>query len=415
MKLQVSHRKIRDFQFENNKHRTGSSNHIQKSRILMQQNLTRNGTLFRLRGDIKSLKSSMINLSQKESDFDGTASQFIDGGKNAPGTNFGICQEVNEPTETQESSSNLSHGPYFNHSGYQKHIDSIGDEKNNVVLLAELYDSLDSPATKDKQVLAHHLPYTREELKILTLLGPQHGVTDDVRAGIIWHAIEREQLSESKNKRRPLSSSLILNLLLSPTIHDVDDVAILKDHVIDLSDDDAVLVHVVDVVLSHYALDAHKINPCESWTGAGRNISMGKTGNKNENVNNRSGSVESWWRSYYSMEILGSSKNSVRMKKGHKITSCLLSLARHMQLNERNRQGISNDIDSFTEDQDSNPLNLPKDIEFVSEVMRLMVAHWRESSPSSMKTGGLIKRGRKKRNHMFDENEKSSKTAKSKK
>lgn len=250
---------------------------------------------------------------------------------------------------------------------------------------------------------AHSLPYTREELKILSL-GPSDGVTDEIRAGILWHAIEREQLSTKKMKCGPPTATSILKLLLSPIVNNSNAAMGANLNFTELVDDDAIIVHAIDVVLSHYAMDVRKINPFESWTGAWNlSIGVGKSPLKST-PQQGSTNVSSWWRSYYRSEVLGSQRNNVKMNKGHKITACLLYWAKHMHLNERNRychqnqcqinHGLNDEAPaSFGPSNVIHPVEVPSYVEFVSEIMRLLVARWYEASANS----GVKKRGTKSR------------------
>lgn len=337
----------------------------------MREKLTSIGTSVRFTQELALLRQSLTDRIQKE-------------GKGSSYPPSSYCQEVTPSQSNQSPSSTVSD---FNNSPMK----SFGSKplKDSIISAAELLKNEKILLEKECEEKAHPLLYTREELKIL-LLGTENGVTNEIRAGIIWHAIERE-----RKKERPPKSSSILKLLLSPNIDKMDE-SELNGNIFNLFDDDAIIVHTIDVVLSHYALDTRKINPFESWAGAwDKSIGVGKGNNKSDD-----GSVESWWRSYYSKKVLGSTKNfrnNVKMNKGHKITACLLHWAKHMQLNERKRWGTIYDINSFENDEFP-PLELPNDIEFVSEVMRLLVARWLEASTDS--TGavvGLKKRGQRKR------------------
>lgn len=318
----------------------------------MQKKMTASGTAIRFRQDLNILRKSLTSRLQT-----GLNSTY----------GIELCREVS-PSQPQALV-----------SGYGE---KMKDDKERFVSAANIFEINDTNPVEEVKK-AYPLPYTREELEIL-LLGSEDGVTNEIRACILWHAIEREQLCKSAEGQKPPSSNSILMLLLSPIVSKVDESE--ENNHFDLFDDDAVIVHTIDVVLSHYATNARKINPFESWSGAwDKSIGVGKNLN-GSNVN----SIKSSWRTYYSSEILGSNKHHAKMTKGHKITACLLKWAKHMQLNNRYRWGANNDNMSSIYDQDSSPLQLPKYIEFVSEVMRLFVARWVEA-------GLKTKRGKKRK------------------
>ncbi len=315
----------------------------------MKKSLTSSGSDIRFRQDLKTLHERLLKESNNT-----LPSELI-------------CQEVSEVQPSVESGNN-------NH-------------KEGIVCLADLFEMKQLPCNEKASPRALPLPYTREELRILTLASG-YGVTDEIRASILWNAIKREQLCKDRGKKKPPSSDSILNLLLSPKMYDVDENDV-HQYNFNLVDDDAAIVHMIDVVLSHYAKEVRKINPFESWAGAwDKTISVGKMNNDNPKG--------AWWRSYYSTYIVGSS-NNVKMTKGQKITACLLHWAKHMQLNDRVRWGSLSHVSSLC-DEESTPIQLPNDIEFVSEIMRLFVAKWLEGSTDHNGVVGLKKRGPKKRN-----------------
>lgn len=125
------------------------------------------------------------------------------------------------------------------------------------------------------------------------------------------------------------------------------------------------VLHCLDVVLATYCSKLNKVNPFTSWSGAG---DKGK-----EFINDGT----TTWLDYYSQTILkmkpqsnGSGwRGGSKMKRGHKITSSLLRWARSIQIN-------------YVYETSSSSGNMSNDFQyiyFVSEVMRLMAARWRES------------------------------------
>ena len=266
------------------------------------------------------------------------------------------------------------------------------------------------------------LPFCSKELEILNL-DDRDGVNNDIRAGIIWNAIEREQVRKynssqtSENETssilpkmpKPASSRSILELLMLPKCpnslpttnspHDDQEEQEDDESNMHFLDDDAVLVHTIDAVLSHYANDSHKVNPFETWSGAGDKGAIGKeipfanNGSKNANAEHNI-----WWKSYYSKEIMGSMNDSStksshgtsgkdwKMKRGHKLTSCLLSWAKNMQINRRVDFNAVKNL-KLLPIPDFNWIERPRpDVEFVAEIMRLLAARWMESSSNATKT-----------------------------
>jgi hypothetical protein len=168
---------------------------------------------------------------------------------------------------------------------------------------------------------------------------------------------------------------------------------------VQLDGNDAAILHSLDAVLGHYAPNLNRINPFSSWSGA---CDKG-------NIIKDYGSDP--WVDFYLTKILKVEavqtdegpvyKGGVKMKRGHKIAACLLRWARNMQLSfndefdKRDRYPVNNTRDcamSFDHEQQLNDLPGTSAakvsyqerhyIYFVSEVMRLMVARWRECGAS---------------------------------
>lgn len=272
--------------------------------------------------------------------------------------------------------------------------------KVSKVLIEEVKVSHNSESGKQNPPLldmAYPLPFTRNEIEILKL-GYEAGVTYDVRAGIIWNAIERDQRSTSQNKSkqqsftlRPASSQAILELLLSPLTNRSPccskETIKNKETRSYFADDDAVLVHSIDAVMSHYATDARRINLFESWSCAGDNgIDVNNGSDSTVTLeSNDAPTAASWWKNYYSSEVIGSKKSDSshngKMKRGHKITACLLRWAANMQLNNIHRQKYRcfDGTKKAVLDHDNDEIYMPaSDVQFVSEIMRLLAARWRD-------------------------------------
>ena len=350
----------------------------------MQERLTSTGTTMRFIDELtslrKSLQCSMMNL----------------GSKNEISNTF-FCQEVVETLPTQYNDTNTLTS--IEHSLHAvQHPENFVHAKD--IFSREVKSEENVTCERKNNMKAHPLPFTREELKILTL-GPSDGVTDEIRAGILWHAIEREQLRTKTMRHKPPTASSILHLLLqAPSICNAVEVRN-SNNFTELFDDDAIIVHAIDVVLNHYSKDVRKINPFESWSGAWNlSVGIGKSSNQ-----------DTWWRSYYQTEVLGSTRNNVKMNKGQKITTCLLYWAKHMQLNERKRWGRNIEVNGVGS---GNPVELPNDIEFVSEIMRLFVARWYEASTKANGDMGLKVRGAKRKANKDDEQPRTKKSVKSK-
>ncbi|KAK1747056.1 histone H2A deubiquitinase [Skeletonema marinoi] len=248
-------------------------------------------------------------------------------------------------------------------------------------------------------------------------------IPNDVLAGIIWFAVEREQTNPATQAGSLLpasvspSSRAILELLLRLSFTGSDDMQrklyeIIhslegSESEIDNSSDemrfndiDAVITHKVDAVLSHYySSKQKKINPFKSWSGAGdkgKNIDteIDEAGNSSSTSNP---DAQFSWAHYYMTEVLHMSYDVVgnrkvyrggsKMKRGQKIAACLLKWARHMQLRPdfesimRHNSCNEGDLqfDSETSIQQFEPIKNGY-IFVVAEVMRLLAARWSEAA-----------------------------------
>jgi hypothetical protein len=207
--------------------------------------------------------------------------------------------------------------------------------------------------------------YTREEYQILKL----DKISNDVRAAVIWHAIERDQMyGEFENpKCSPLSSAEILQHLYKSKLFG-DEVTRKSS----LSDDDAMLIHSSDAIFHHYKNDSNKINPFE-LSRFSLDTSIAMDTDMPLNV-----------KEYFKVEI-AKSTNSFKMKFGHKIASSILTSASHMHLNFHNRH--QNCLpEEYIDECKEGGTGLASDIEFVTDIMRLMAARWREEGEVSGKS-----------------------------
>ena len=211
--------------------------------------------------------------------------------------------------------------------------------------------------------------------------------------------------------RQSLTSANMLERKLYAIIHCLDDVGLVHPTV-QLDDHDGAILHSLDVVLGHYAPKLNRINPFSSWSGAG----------DKGNIIKEYGSCSDPWVDFYLTTILKVEavrtdegrvyRGGIKMKRGHKIASCLLRWARNMQLSFNN--GFSKRARFPVNDSDDNGLTFDHEqkltefpgtaativphqyIYFVSEVMRLMAARWRECDlkPAVGKVSTSKKRGR---------------------
>jgi len=328
--------------------------------------------------------------------------------------------------------------------------DTCGQDKTNTSAKSSLslMESHESPLLLSESLLsqrmmaeskrvwefqsARPLYFTQYERSIL-----HDNVPDNVIAGIIWFAVEREQQVLQKSDANensmtppgiPASSRSILELLLRQAIlpkrklhqkiysmiHCLNDneLSTLNES---FDDNDSVILHSVDVVLGHYAPKSNRINPFSSWTGAGDKGKISKD-------DRRSGSDPLFFDFYFTKILQMKSvqtdegqvyEGGIRMKRGHKIAACLLKWARNMQLDSDINKVASRAIFplgnsefgglSFDHEQklrsefnvtDAQSPQNSQYIFFVSEVMRLMAARWRECGAKATKQCVYKKRGR---------------------
>lgn len=334
------------------------------------------------------------------------------------------------------------------------------------------------------------LPFTKTELSILRL-GDEAGITDDVRAGIIWFAVERDQINSSYDTEiKRLSSDVllpprtkqasprsILELLLVPprahptlltTMNEYEngdgrgkdkntqrhsgDLIGRSDKESHLADDDALLVHTADVMLSHYSADSNRVDLFDTWSGAGEKGLLGCTSvGGRRNFFGEGTSSGKWWEKFYFEEVMGAtwsgnggsagSFSGGKMKRGHKLCACLLRWARRMQICQQPSNDADGDFDGLQkhlsvqspplfsdgdlsgllrwdhEREETNPVADIKPgriqydkkfsyrpdahIDFVAELMRLMASRWRECS---------IDKDKNKRKQPIDEGVPSNET-----
>ena len=324
----------------------------------------------------------------------------------------------------------------FSHGNTQStdHIQNMMEKDPNTLILSEsLFEQnlgSKNDAEGDSFESARPLYFTMEEKTILEM--STESISYDVLGGIIWHAIERDQqisqeynmddLSGHEPLDMPASSRSILELLLRKSFsgNDLFDrklyemiqcigengSAIIGDDV-NFNDSNAAITHSVDVVLSHYASKSKRVNPFTTWSGAGDKGTVIKDSASSTYIN-------FFWRDFYMTKILRmtpstSNNNGVKsyqggnkMKRGHKMTACLLRWAYCMELSpgfdtscderapfsydlSKHENGVSFDHEkAWLEERAKAKKEIMQGnnehvyIYFVAEIMRLLAARWRE-------------------------------------
>jgi len=265
------------------------------------------------------------------------------------------------------------------------------------------------------------LYFTEREKAMLQM--DADAISNDVLAGIIWHAIEREMSAKPTKKTSecsllpavplPPSPRAILELLMRLSLTGSDDIQSLlyemihslevaeseSDNLsgeIQLDNIDAVISHKVDAMFSHYSSKQKKINPFKSWSGAGdkgKDVIEAKVegadGSKMPLASSSNDPAH-----YYMTEVLHMNcedvngkrvyKGGAKMKRGQKIASCLLKWARRMQLqphfesvsihSSRNEGGLVFDMEPNMQTATTIQNGY---IFVVAEVMRLLAARWK--------------------------------------
>ena len=269
--------------------------------------------------------------------------------------------------------------------------------------------------------------FTDEERRILQM--DTDTIPNDVFAGIIWYAVEREQTKPAKIASNgsllpavplPPSSRAILELLLRLSFTGSDDIQSKLYEIIHclegteseidtlsgdcrFDDIDAVISHKVDAVFSHYASKQKKINPFTSWSGAadkGKNIEVKIEEADQKSSTSSHDDAQFSWAHYYLTEVLHMNYEEVdgrkvykggdKMKRGQKIAACLLKWARRMQLRPDFESVISHNAWSEGDLNFDKETTIQKNatiknghIFVVAEVMRLLAARWKETGEIS--------------------------------
>ena len=231
------------------------------------------------------------------------------------------------------------------------------------------------------------LPFNKKEYQLLT--ESTKLLNDEEKATIIWNAVEREQLRSStscyystlnngaiktsdwakknisRNNIFPASSSAILNSLFLPLMTSGSE----KDTTLnDLyngvnSPADIVLLDAIDAIVSYYSINPHRVDMVDAWNG-GNNI----VNNNNTYAPNN------------------------KIKKGLKLCGSLLRWCQRMQLNNKQLKGFPQQYLN-TDSPESSSSDDETYIYFITQVMRLVAAKWREGENEFKK----IKRNEKRK------------------
>ncbi|KAL7519948.1 hypothetical protein ACHAWX_004702 [Stephanocyclus meneghinianus] len=314
--------------------------------------------------------------------------------------------------------------PSPEHSAATIHGNPKSLDKKTTLLLSERLFCNNNFKAKDPSMIfpeARPLYFTENEKSILDM---QFGSASyDVIGGIIWHAVEREQLDSSSSSNgslsliplgAPASSGAIFELILRQSFTSLcgldrrlyDIVHCIEEKSCDdlplktaFNNSDAILSHNVDVLISHYLSKSKKLSPFSSWNGSG------DKGNIFKCFGSFPSDDDNQWRDLYFTKILQMQRvetngdvtyqGGTKMRRGHKVAACLLKWASYMQLS-RNfcpRAIDPDDNNTFSFDHEKE-MQLRKTqaksgssqnahYYFVAEVMRLIAATWRESEDRS--------------------------------
>jgi hypothetical protein len=182
-----------------------------------------------------------------------------------------------------------------------------------------------------------------------------------------------------------------INQKLYSLIHGVEIPTANPQPVLDVQDNDAIIAHNIDAILSHYSTNPKKVSPFASWSGAldKGNIVRGEGSPEFNDPNQLR-------RDFYITNVLGMQRveadsslkyegGAKKMKRGHKLAACLLKWASDMQLNPRFDFHEEDAPLNFDHEQvlQQQSVNSTAHLYFVAEVMRLIAAKWRENSGKS--------------------------------
>ena len=300
-------------------------------------------------------------------------------------------------------------------SSTRKQMKVVGGKNDKVKEGSPLLIDDILPVKLEEPVINHIHPllFNDQELAILRLVGDSDNATDLIHAGVIWYAVEREQLVATKDKEMipatamqpqpPPSSKSILDLLLQLPQGGTKGKAsaVSADgSPRDLFQDDAVLIHTIDVVLSHYSADSHRIDPFGIWTGSGDKGQVDSKAFRAIEEEEKEKEPSDLERYYLEMimglsQSSGDTASSGKLRRGHKICLCLLRWSRRLQLFPYQWSEVghwSDNKSAWDHEVTTQQLRQPH-IFFVTEIMRLMAARWREADEAGL-SGRKKRRGR---------------------
>ena len=301
----------------------------------------------------------------------------------------------------------------------------VKTKKVSTVLLSQTILKQDTKVEPIKWRFPKAQPLYFTEIEKSMMETPVMNVNDscDVIGGIIWHAVEREQRGSKSSAIKsslsllpsePLSSGAIFELILRQSltsfcgldkklydiIHCAEEIAssdLSSDAV--FQDSDAVIVHNVDTIISHYSTNPKKLSPFATWSGAGDKGNVIKSNGPTlvDDSNNKE------LLDFYLTKILELRRvelngavtydgGAKKMRRGHKMAACLLKWASAMQLSpnyepkayEHNGDTLAifnHETKVRKQQQVSRSENMH--YYFVAEVIRLIAAKWRECSGKS--------------------------------
>lgn len=329
---------------------------------------------------------------------------------------------------------------------------NVKTKKVSTVLLSESILKQDSKVepVKWRFPKAGSLYFTEAEKSMMEMPMMNGNDSCDVIGGIIWHAVEREQrVSKSSTNKsslpllpsEPVSSGAIFELILRHSftsfcgldkklydiIHCSEEIApfdLSSDAV--FQDSDAVIAHNVDTIISHYSTNPKKVSPFATWSGAGDKGNVIKSNGPTlvDDSNNKK------LLDFYLTKILEMKRvelngavtydgGAKKMRRGHKMTACLLKWASAMQLSpnykpKANYMNIDtvvvfNHETKVQKKQHVKQINMPENMHyyFVAEVVRLIAAKWRECSGKSYSSTQIKRRDRRSTSKTAEKEEKN--------
>ena len=335
--------------------------------------LAKNGSKTRFVSDMKVLSSSLEAMN-KISIFDSPPKllcSFI--AKDSSSSriltdSISVSKNLSEANAKMEGNGSISsEGVYYTY-GCTSKLEDLHTKANPPLALEILHGELGNEkgaphhenysSAYDRNALA----YTRQEYEILA----DTSISNDIRASVVWHAVVREQIVDKDLQctNKVPASSTILERLYDSTYFG-DEVSSFLTQKRFLADDDAVIIHGVDAMFHHYMNDSNKIDvfKCSNFSADASSIDTT--------------SLPYNCRQYYKSTIAEDASSTFKLRIGQKIASSLLTWVRHMHLNSHRRIHQPDQVDKML---GTSVCGLNSDIEFLSDIMRLLAARWREAS-----------------------------------